>query len=146
MTTVDSDVPYSSTKFAEDIAIYLADPDGWAQFYEFKVGTGGKHIRLCKPKTIKSVGCEEDHLSCATLGGTDIWLNADRWLHGSKASKLPLSDYRQYMVTHEMGHSLGHNHAKCPGKGHPAPLMMQQTLGIGECSPNTKLTPIDLKS
>lgn len=42
-----------------------------------------------------------------------------------------------------MGHILGYDHVKCPGKGHPAPIMMQQTLGIGECSPNTKLTAKD---
>lgn len=67
-----------------------------------------------------------------------IWLNADRWMHGSAASKLPLAEYRQYMVSHEMGHSLGHDHVKCSGSG-PAPIMMQQTLGIGTCSPNTKV-------
>jgi len=77
-------------------------------------------------------------LSCATLGGDMIWLNADRWIHGATPSKLPLVEYRQYMVSHEMGHSLGHEHDKCLGSG-PAPIMMQQTLGIGTCSPNTKI-------
>lgn len=67
-----------------------------------------------------------------------IWLNANRWMHGAKASKLPLERYRQYMVSHEMGHSLGHDHVLCNGSG-PAPIMMQQTLGIGKCSPNTKV-------
>lgn len=146
MTTVDSDVGYSAKAFAEDVAIYLADPDGWGQYYEFKVGSGGKHVRLCNPYVLKTNGCKEDFLSCAILGGSDIWLNADRWLHGSKASKLPLESYRQYMVTHEMGHSLGYEHVKCPAKGMPAPLMMQQSLGIGECSPNTKITFADLKA
>jgi len=41
------------------------------------------------------------------------------------------------MVSHEMGHILGHQHEKCTHKGYPAPIMMQQTLGIGKCSPNT---------
>ena len=68
-----------------------------------------------------------------------MYLNADRWFRGSSKSKLGLTDYRQYMVTHEMGHILGHDHEKCPCKDCPAPLMMQQTLGIGECKPNIKL-------
>lgn len=142
-TSVDADVDYPADRFAQEVAIYLADPDGWAQFFDFKVGSGGKHIRLCKPYTVKAEGCGDDQLSCAVLGGKQIWLNADRWIHGAKPSRLPLDAYRQYMVSHEMGHSLGYDHVKCPGRG-PAPVMMQQTLGIGACTPNTKLTSIDL--
>jgi hypothetical protein len=41
------------------------------------------------------------------------------------------------MVSHEMGHILGKEHVKCPGKGKKAPIMLQHTLGIGECIPNT---------
>jgi hypothetical protein len=142
-TSVDPDVDYPADQFAQEVAIYLADPDGWAQFFTFVQGRGGKHIRLSRPQTIKAVGCKEDQLSCATLGGTRVWLNADRWIHGAPPSRLPLERYRQYMVSHEMGHSLGYDHVKCPGSG-PAPVMMQQTLGIGACTPNTKLTELDL--
>ena len=144
-TTVDPGIPYDPKLFADQIAIYLADPYGWGQYHTFvpTVRTG-KHIRLCRPHTLKAEGCRDDQLSCAILGGTQIWLNYDRWIHGSKPSRLPLERYRQYMVTHEMGHSLGYEHATCPGKG-PAPVMMQQTIGIGACTPNTALTEIDLR-
>ena len=141
-TEVDPDVNYDPQKFAAEVAIYLADPDGWSQFHEFVEGNG-KLICLSSPKTLKHNGCNNPKLSCAVIGGDNIWLNADRWMNGAAASKLPLERYRQYMVTHEMGHSLGHEHVKCPGSG-PAPLMMQQTLGIGKCTPNTKLTKSDL--
>ena len=144
-TSVDPNVDYPKKKFAREIAIYLADPDGWAQYYTFVEHPRGKHIRLCLPSTLKVEGCKDDALSCAILGGDLVWLNFDRWMHGSTASGLPLIQYRQYMVTHEMGHSLGYDHVQCPGSG-PAPLMMQQTLGIGKCTPNTKLTAIDLRS
>ena len=143
-TSVDTDVDYPADKFAEEVAIYLADPDGWAQIVTFVPGPKGKHIRLCSPKSLKAEGCHDGRLSCATLGGVNIWLNCDRWIHGAAPSRLPLGEYRQYMVSHEMGHSLGYDHAKCPGSG-PAPIMMQQTLGIGSCEPNTKLTKIDLR-
>ncbi len=145
-TSVDEGINYDPDQFRTEVMIYLADPDGWAQFYEFvdsPPGPGVKHIRLTKPTTLKTNGCESDELSCAVLGGTDIWLNSDRWIHGGPKSRLPLEQYRQYMVSHEMGHSLGHDHVKCPGSG-PAPIMMQQTLGIGTCTPNTKLTKYDL--
>ena len=139
-TSVDPDVKYDPKKFHEEVAIYLADPDGWAQWHTFVYAPKGpaKLIRLSSPSSLKTEGCKDDSLSCAVMGGNMIWLNADRWLHGSAASKLPLDQYRQYMVSHEMGHSLGYDHETCPGSG-PAPIMMQQTLGIGKCSPNTKV-------
>ena len=146
-TRVDPDVPYSDTQFRREATIYLNDPDGWARWHHFEYAETGpaKLIRLASKRAIKAVGCVEDELSCAILGGTDIWLNAERWMKGGPKSLLSLEEYRQYMVTHEMGHSLGYDHAKCPGSG-PVPVMVQQTLGIGSCEPNTKVTEIDLRS
>ena len=145
-TSVDADVDYDAKQFRDEVTIYLADPNGWAQYYTFVYMTKGpvKMIRLSSPATIKAEGCGDEELSCAVLNGNVIWLNADRWIHGSAASKLPLLEYRQYMVSHEMGHSLGREHVKCPESG-PAPVMLQQTLGIGGCSPNTSLTEFDLQ-
>ena len=147
-TSVDPDVNYSDEQFRQEVTIYLHDPDGWAQFHEFVYAPTGpaKHIRLSHPRTLKTNGCKEDRLSCAILGGTEIWLNSERWIHGAKASQLPLEEYRQYMVSHEMGHSLGYDHVTCPAPGMPAPIMLQQTLGIGKCSPNTKVTQKDLQN
>ncbi len=144
---MDPDVRYSDDAFRREVTIYLQDPNGWARWHTFVYAPTGpaKLIRLCSKKSILAEGCKEDELSCAILGGNDIWLNADRWIHGAPKSKLPLVEYRQYMVTHEMGHSLGYDHVKCPGSG-PVPVMVQQTLGIGACTPNTKVTEIDLQS
>lgn len=146
-TRVDPDVSYPDDKFREEVTIYLHDPDGWARWHQFEYAETGpaKLIRLTSKRGLIAVGCEEDELSCAMLGGSDIWLNADRWIRGAPKSRLSLEEYRQYMVSHEMGHSLGYDHAKCPGSG-PVPVMVQQTLGIGACTPNTKVTEIDLKS
>lgn len=144
-TSVDPDVDYDPNQFAREVAIYLADPEGWAQFYTFRTGPRGITIRLCRPGTLKAEGCKDDALSCAVLGGNQVWLNFDRWMRGAPKSRLPLESYRQYMVSHEVGHALGYDHAKCPGFG-PVPVMVQQTLGIGRCTPNTALTETDLKS
>ena len=123
------------------VVAYLNDPDGWGVFFE--PVREGEHvlIRISSPKTIGSVCGLPENLSCAEMNGRFMYLNADRWFHGSKDSKLALEDYRQYLVSHEIGHILGHGHKKCPCKGCRAPIMMQQTLGIGECRPNTAVRP-----
>ena len=63
-------------------------------------------------------------------------INAMRWLTGAEAYAGRLEDYRHYVVNHEVGHALGHGHAGCPGRGEPAPVMMQQTKGVGACTPS----------
>lgn len=121
---------------------YLNDPDGWSKKgYFFEPVNENPHvtIRLVNPNTIVKECGQPSHLSCAELGGKHMYLNADRWFHGSKESKLSLENYRQYMVSHEIGHILGYEHEQCPCPGCKAPVMMQQTLGIGKCIPNTKV-------
>jgi len=120
---------------------YLNSPDGWSQdgyFFELTEKSKARvMIRLSSSKTIQEICGLPGKLSCAFLGGRDMFLCAERWFEGAPKSKLSLEDYRQYMVSHEMGHILGKEHVKCPGKGKPAPIMLQQTLGIGKCIPNT---------
>ena len=146
---VDPDVRYSQEEFAELLQIYLADPEGWeAHGYTFELVKNRPDvtIRLSSPATITKTCGLPDNLSCAELGGRNMYLNAMRWVHGSSKSGQDLTGYRQYVVSHEMGHILGHDHVKCPGPGQPAPIMMQQTIGIDECTANTKITKTDLKS
>jgi hypothetical protein len=122
------------------IMCYLNSPDGWSQHgYSFEPTEKLKAkvwIRLSMSKTIQQICGLPAMLSCAVLNGRDMYLCAERWFHGSKKSGLSLENYRQYMISHEMGHILGKEHEKCPGKGKKAPIMLQQTLGIGECIPN----------
>ena len=145
---LDAGVSLSSKDFQtfrEQIAIYLADPDGWGRDIAFEEVNSDPDvvIHLSSPEDIRKAGCTDTHLSCAELGGKHMRLNSMRWFRGAKESGLGLEEYRQYMVSHEMGHILGHDHDTCPRPGTPAPVMMQQTLGIGKCTPNTKLTEND---
>ena len=144
---IDPDV-FQSFKIREPALIgyyvtaYLNDPDGWAKhgYYFEQVDSHEQTlIRLSTPDTIKKICGLPENLSCAELGGRFMYLNAERWFNGAPKSKLSLEDYRQYMVSHEIGHILGHEHQKCPCKGCSAPIMSQQTLGIDECKPNTKI-------
>ena len=124
------------------VVTYLNDPDGWSTkgyFFEPVSLNEDVAIHLSSQSTIDKNCGLEGKLSCAELGGKTIWLNADRWYHGAPKSKLSLDNYRQYMVSHEMGHILGFDHTQCPCKNCPAPIMMQQTKGIGDCKPNTKV-------
>ncbi len=92
------------------------------------VVTPGTTDRLCYPwRTRGQVSCQN---------GDRVVLNAKRWVFGAKAYKADVASYRQYLVNHEFGHSLGYNHVGCPGKGRPAPVMMQQTKGLKGCRPN----------
>ena len=123
------------------VTAYLNDPDGWSKkgyFFMPVRSNGDVMIRLSSPETIQKL-CGDGSLSCAEMGGKRMYLNADRWYHGASKSKLSLDDYRQYMVSHEIGHILGFDHEQCPCLGCPAPIMMQQTKGIDQCTPNTKV-------
>jgi hypothetical protein len=145
---VDPDVRYSQEEFVQLVQIYLSDPDGWeGHGYRFVLTEKNPDIliRLVTPKNIVTICGLPNNLSCATLNGRNMYLNSNRWMQGSAKSKLSLDSYRQYVVSHEMGHILGHEHEKCPGRGEPAPVMMQQTLGVGACKANTSITKTDLK-
>lgn len=128
------------------IVVYLNDPDGWAsRGYSFEEVLENEDIliHLSSPRTVLKMCSVPSDLSCAEMNGRRVYLNADRWFHGSTKSKLGIEDYRQYMVTHEVGHILGYDHEKCPCDGCKAPIMMQQTKGIGKCVPNIKVTNKD---
>jgi hypothetical protein len=145
-TIVDKDIykkyPFDPYEFEMLVYIYLNDPDGWvSQGYSFEYSLKNPDviIHLSTPKTIENKCGLPDNLSCATLGGNTVYLNVERWWYGASDSKLDLEDYRQYVVSHEIGHILGFDHTTCPCPNCPAPIMMQQTLGIGKCIPNTKV-------
>jgi len=148
-TVVDPGVDYDPRQFATEIDVYLSDPDGWiSRGVTFtRVAQASKAdtvIHLTPMTKMTSIGCDAA-LSCAEFNGRAIHLNAKRWGEGAPPSGLRLEAYRQYMVTHEMGHILGYDHTRCPGKGVPAPIMIQQTMGIGQCNPNTRVTKYDTK-
>ncbi len=84
--------------------------------------------RLCAP--LGTGG----YLSCRNR--SNIILNVNRWVGATDWWDAGLSTYREYLVNHEVGHLLGHGHVGCPSDGAVAPVMMQQTKGLGSCVAN----------
>lgn len=84
--------------------------------------------RLCAPYLTRG------EVSCQN--GNRVVLNAKRWLLGADSYGSDLTNYRRYLINHEFGHALGKHHVGCPGPGRLAPVMMQQTKGLGACKKN----------
>ncbi len=68
--------------------------------------------------------------------GAQVVVNIKRWNTGSPQFAGPIEEYRALIVNHEVGHRIGHGHETCPGKGKPAPAMMQQIYGLKGCVAN----------
>lgn len=138
---VEDGLAFDGTEFAAAVHATLSDPRGWAtDGHVFqRVDTDGADFRvilaspaltdqLCAPlQTRGQVSCRN---------GEMVVLNALRWATGVEDYGADLASYREYLVNHEVGHRLGRNHVDCPGAGQPAPIMMQQSYGVGDCTPN----------
>ena len=98
------------------------------------VATPARTDQLCRP--LQTNG----RFSCARNGWVAI--NSDRWFGATDSWPADLETYRRYLINHEIGHYiLGTGHATCPGAGQPAPVMMQQTKGLGGCIANGWVDP-----
>jgi hypothetical protein len=136
---VERGLPIDQRSFASAIEDILFDDRGW-------LGPGARislqrvdeppfdfRVTLAKPRTTDRL-CLPLHtgsrVSCENRGRSVLnWL---RWSTGSPywGSR---SRYRNYLVNHEVGHSLGHGHRFCAGAGQVAPIMQQQTGPAAPC-------------
>jgi hypothetical protein len=127
---------------AATITAVLTDERGWA-------GEGSVHFArvdddsfdfrliLASPETTNHLcypAATGGKYSCRNQD--KVVLNLMRWTTGTEEFNGDLDTYRQYLINHEVGHLLGRGHRSCREADTPAPVMMQQTKGLGECLPN----------
>jgi len=139
---VEQGLAVDAAAFAAEVEQTLAHPSGWAPAegvalqradgpaaaFTVTLASAATTDRLCAPLTT------EGKFSC--FNGQRAVLNADRWRDGAATYGADLAAYRQYLVNHEVGHALGNRHARCPAPGAPAPVMVQQSVGLDGCAPN----------
>lgn len=139
--SVEGGLDVEGQAFANLVMATLNDPRGWSNEgftfartdtddYDVEVvlASPDTSTRLCEPlRTFGKLSCRNGDQAVITLV---------RWVNGTEDYAADLTAYRQYVVQHEVGHALGFGHVQCPAPGEPAPLMMQQTLGLDGCVPN----------
>ncbi|MFC0628196.1 DUF3152 domain-containing protein [Kribbella deserti] len=139
---IEHGLSFSGPGVAEAIHRTLTDERGWQSAHPVNfertdgpdpdlriiVATPTLTDKLCEPlDTGGQVSCRvEDR----------VVLNAKRWAYAVPHYQGKIDLYRAYMVNHEVGHALGFGHSTCAADGKPAPVMMQQTKGLGGCLPN----------
>ena len=137
LVEVEEGLPFEPRAFAAAVHRTLNDPRGWARFrrvdhppVRIRVALSSPALtdRKCIP--LRTGG----ELSC--WNGTRTVINALRWATGVPQYDGDLAAYRHYLISHEVGHGLGHRHSACPGPGRLAPVMVQQSKSLGRCRPN----------
>lgn len=135
-TGVDADA------FAADVDAILGDRRGWitadlVSFQRVASGPVDFTVRLATPGSTDVLCLPLDTHGDVSCGHNAMAvINLTRWEEGATPSRLGLAGYRAYVITHEVGHLLGHHHVTCAGPGQQATTMMQQTYTIGDCTPN----------
>jgi hypothetical protein len=131
--------------FAHEVDQTLGDPRSWIAGKQFRLrrvpldtyaeftvylASARTSQRMCRRGGLETGGYTSCRLPRQAI------INDSRWQSAVPRYGAPLATYRAYAINHEVGHQLGHGHEACPGKGRPAPVMMQQTYGLKGCLAN----------
>ncbi|WP_245708629.1 DUF3152 domain-containing protein [Ruania alba] len=134
--------------FAAYVMTVLNDPRGWGHdgsvAFARTDGDPDMRVVLASPDLTDELCAPLDtggEYSCGREG--HAVLNAVRWAQSTDSflAEAGIGTYRQYLVTHEVGHLLGYPHEDCPGAGERAPVMQQQTITLDGCTPNGWVAP-----
>ena len=135
--------------FADEVEGVLFSPRGWTRgnvSFQRVSGTSAEiHVILASPALTDRLcapALTRGRFSCHNDG--NVVINFWRWTNGADSYRGDLERYRDYVVNHEVGHALGRGHVDCPAAGARAPVMMQQTIGLGACRTNPWPAPYEL--
>jgi hypothetical protein len=130
-------------QFAAMVQATLSDPRSWSGHgvsvqrvdsgpINFRVSlTSSMTVRnLCGYDIPVETSCYAPANSVPGLYVNRVVLNDSRWVRGAGPYVGDLNAYRTYMINHEDGHAMGHQHAHQCLPGGLAPVMMQQTFGL----------------
>lgn len=138
---IEQGMPFDPAQLAATVHRTLTDSRGWQPIRQVAFQridqTAELRIIVASPATTDQLCRPLDtggQVSCRVRDR--VVLNAKRWAEGTAGYRGQLDAYRAYLVNHEVGHALGYQHASCQSPGAPAPVMMQQTKGLGSCLPN----------
>jgi hypothetical protein len=130
-------------QYAALVQATLSDPRSWAghgvSLQRVDSGPADFHVTLTSAMTVRLFCGYDIPIETSCFAHTDprngavldrVVLNDARWVRGDANYVGDLNAYRIYMINHEDGHALGHEHAHdCLSNGF-APVMMQQTIGL----------------
>jgi hypothetical protein len=130
-------------QFASMVDTVLADPRSWSghgiRLQRVSSGAIDFHVTLTSSMTVRQfcgydipveTSCYATPNTSAALSVNRVVINDARWVRGAAPYVGDLRAYREYMINHEDGHALGHQHAHECLPGGLAPVMMQQTFGL----------------
>ncbi|MEV1176950.1 DUF3152 domain-containing protein [Nonomuraea sp. NPDC049784] len=130
-------LPFDPAEFAAQVHRTLNDVRGWARFERVDHGPVQVRVALSSPGlTIRQCSPLDTGGELSCWNGERSVINARRWAKGVPQYGGDLTAYRNYLISHEVGHSLGHEHRACPGPGRLAPVMTQQSKSLDRCRPN----------
>lgn len=143
LVEVEGGLGEDGAAFAAFVEKTLGDPRSWTHggaisLQRVDSGPVSFRVTLASPRTVDRYCAPLNtagYTSCYNSRGRAM-LNQARWETGVPWYVDDMTTYREYMINHESGHALGHDHVYCPRPGALAPTMQQQTLGMQGCKHN----------